>query len=64
MAKVENGVKKMKPNVNVELLWYQQVAEQVYTDPENPKNYDGSVNNLEKDDQGNIIRKRHVRSYY
>ncbi|GAA6981131.1 hypothetical protein HpCHC60_00320 [Helicobacter pylori] len=57
MAKVENGVKKMKPNVNVELLWYKQVAEQVYTDPENPKNYDGSVNNLEKDDQGNIIMK-------
>ncbi len=57
MAKVENGVKKMKPNVNVELLWYKQVAEQVYTDPENPKNYDGSVNHLEKDDQGNIIMK-------
>ncbi|MGL2413795.1 type IV secretory system conjugative DNA transfer family protein [Helicobacter pylori] len=57
MAKVENGVKKMKPNVNVELLWYKQVAEQVYTDQENPKNYDGSVNNLEKDDQGNIIMK-------
>ncbi|WQV99092.1 type IV secretory system conjugative DNA transfer family protein [Helicobacter pylori] len=57
IAKVENGVKKMKPNVNVELLWYQQVAEQVYTDPENPKNYDGSVNHLEKDDQGNIIMK-------
>ncbi|WP_240650872.1 type IV secretory system conjugative DNA transfer family protein [Helicobacter pylori] len=57
MAKVENGVKKMKPNVNVELLWYKQVAEQVYTDPENPKNYDGSVNNLEKDDQGNVIMK-------
>lgn len=47
----------MKPNVNVELLWYKQVAEQVYTDPENPKNYDGSVNHLEKDDQGNIIMK-------
>ncbi|GAA8424857.1 type IV secretory system conjugative DNA transfer family protein [Helicobacter pylori] len=57
MAKVENGVKKMKPNVNVELLWYKQVAEQVYTDPENPKNYDGSVNHLEKDNQGNIIMK-------
>ncbi|WP_162970255.1 type IV secretory system conjugative DNA transfer family protein [Helicobacter pylori] len=57
MAKVENGVKKMKPNVNVELLWYKQVAEQVYTDPENPKNYDGSVNHLKKDDQGNIIMK-------
>ncbi|MGL2733236.1 type IV secretory system conjugative DNA transfer family protein [Helicobacter pylori] len=57
MAKVENGVKKMKSNVNVELLWYKQVAEQVYTDPENPKNYDGSVNHLEKDDQGNIIMK-------
>ncbi|RVY86673.1 type IV secretory system conjugative DNA transfer family protein [Helicobacter pylori] len=57
MAKVENGVKKMKPNANVELLWYKQVAEQVYTDPENPKNYDGSVNHLEKDDQGNIIMK-------
>ncbi|MFP6092643.1 type IV secretory system conjugative DNA transfer family protein [Helicobacter pylori] len=57
MAKVENGVKKMKPNVNVELLWYKQVAEQVYTDPENPKNYDGSMNHLEKDDQGNIIMK-------
>ncbi|WP_208359687.1 type IV secretory system conjugative DNA transfer family protein [Helicobacter pylori] len=57
MAKIENGVKKMKPNVNVELLWYKQVAEQVYTDPENPKNYDGSVNHLEKDDQGNIIMK-------
>ncbi|WP_050545532.1 type IV secretory system conjugative DNA transfer family protein [Helicobacter pylori] len=57
IAKVENGVKKMKPNVNVELLWYKQVAEQVYTDPENPKNYDGSVNHLEKDDQGNIIMK-------
>ncbi|WP_156601289.1 type IV secretory system conjugative DNA transfer family protein [Helicobacter pylori] len=57
MAKVENGVKKMKPNVNVELLWYKQVAEQVYTDPENPKNYDGSVNTLEKDDQGNVIMK-------
>ncbi|RVZ84209.1 type IV secretory system conjugative DNA transfer family protein [Helicobacter pylori] len=57
MSKVENGVKKMKPNVNVELLWYKQVAEQVYTDPENPKNYDGSVNHLEKDDQGNIIMK-------
>ncbi|MGL2556320.1 type IV secretory system conjugative DNA transfer family protein [Helicobacter pylori] len=57
MAKVENGVKKMKPNVNVELLWYKQVAEQVYTDPENPKNYDGSVNHLEKDDQGNVIMK-------
>ncbi len=25
--------------------------------PENPKNYDGSVNHLEKDDQGNIIMK-------
>ncbi len=43
--------------VNAEVLWYRQVAEQVYLDVEDSRNYDGTVHRLERDTEGNIIIK-------
>ncbi|WP_104714003.1 type IV secretory system conjugative DNA transfer family protein [Helicobacter cetorum] len=47
----------LNTQANPENLWYRQVSEQVYLDVNDPRNYDGTVNRLEKDKKGNVIIK-------
>ncbi|AFI04128.1 type IV secretory system conjugative DNA transfer family protein [Helicobacter cetorum] len=45
----------LNTQANPENLWYRQVSEQVYLDVNDPRNYDGTVNRLQRDKKGNII---------